>query len=281
MQQTVQPYYTISASVLLWNAGSALLSTNKDIRFNILLDTQPAQVPELLSLLNTSGREFLFSLPANTAKDAGALKALLPACYLLTSMHLYAAGDAPFVPVIAEQSGEPLQTGLLQNYFTEQGIATLVTPIFNYQETGVQNAESGSFIVYDTTAPIDVFEPIHLLPVIIAFNPAPVELISWNQLITRLQPGITTGTDAILSFERKKYEAEMIRWENRALLYRHFLQLSKQVQEQEYYEVINWYNHEYEILPLWYKQFGHIIKVLMGKRSFRSLFSDNVKKYKD
>ena len=73
----------------------------------------------------------------------------------------------------------------------------------------------------------------------------------------------------------------MIRWENRALLYRHFLQLSKQVQEQEYYEVIDWYNHEYEILPLWYKQFGHIIKVLMGKRSFRSLFSDNVKKYKD
>jgi len=281
MQQTVQPYYTISASVLLWNAGSPLLSTNKDIRFNILLDIQPAQVPGLLSLLNTSGREFLFSLPANTAKDAGALKALLPACYMLTSMHLYAAGDAPFVPVIAEQSGEPLQTGLLQNYFTEQGIAMLAIPVFNYQEPGAQNAGSGSFIVYDTTAPIDVFEPIDLLPVIIAFNPAPVELTSWNQLVTRLQPGITTGTDAILSFERKKYEAEMIRWENRSLLYRHFLQLSKQVQEQEYYEVINWYNHEYEILPLWYKQFGHIIKVLMGKRSFRSLFSDNVKKYKD
>jgi len=281
MQQTVQPYYTISASVLLWNAGSPLLSTNKDIGFNILLDIQPARVPELLSLLNTVGREFLFSLPASTAKNAVALKALLPACYLLTSMHLYAAGDAPFVPVIAEQSSEPLQTGLLQNYFTEQGIAMLAIPVFSYQEPGAQNAGSGSFIVYDTTAPTDVFEPFHLLPVIIAFNPAPVELTSWNQLVTRLQPGITTGTDAILSFERKKYEAEMIRWENRTLLYRHFLQLSKQVQEQEYYEVINWYNHEYEILPLWYKQFGHIIKVLMGKRSFRSLFSDNVKKYKD
>ena len=129
MQQTVQPYYTISASVLLWNAGSSLLSTNKDIGFNILLDIQPARVPELLSLLNTVGREFLFSLPASTAKNAVALKALLPACYLLTSMHLYAAGDAPFVPVIAEQSGEPLQTGLLQNYFAEQGITALTIPI--------------------------------------------------------------------------------------------------------------------------------------------------------
>lgn len=42
-----------------------------------------------------------------------------------------------------------------------------------------------------------------------------------------------------------------------------------------------YYRQEYEILPGWYKRFGHIIKVLMGKRSFRSLFNDNVKKYKD
>jgi len=43
----------------------------------------------------------------------------------------------------------------------------------------------------------------------------------------------------------------------------------------------HYYDKEYEILPLWYKQLGHIIKVIMGKRSFRSLFNDNVKKYKD
>lgn len=42
----------------------------------------------------------------------------------------------------------------------------------------------------------------------------------------------------------------------------------------------NYYNNEYEILPLWYKQAGHIIKVLMGKRSFKSLFKNSVKKYK-
>lgn len=43
----------------------------------------------------------------------------------------------------------------------------------------------------------------------------------------------------------------------------------------------NYYNSEYEVLPLWYKRLGHIIKVLIGKRSFRSLFSDKVKKYRD
>jgi hypothetical protein len=41
------------------------------------------------------------------------------------------------------------------------------------------------------------------------------------------------------------------------------------------------YKNEYEILPLWYKRLGHLIKVLMGKRTFKSLFDDNVKKYKD
>jgi len=45
-------------------------------------------------------------------------------------------------------------------------------------------------------------------------------------------------------------------------------------------ELISFYKDEYEILPKWYKRFGHIIKVLNGKRTFKSLFNDNVKKYK-
>jgi hypothetical protein len=49
----------------------------------------------------------------------------------------------------------------------------------------------------------------------------------------------------------------------------------------DYENLFKWYHNEYEILPLWYKRIGHIIKVIMGKRSFRSLFSDDVKKYKN
>jgi hypothetical protein len=49
----------------------------------------------------------------------------------------------------------------------------------------------------------------------------------------------------------------------------------------DYENLFKWYHNEYEILPLWYKRFGHVLKVLMGKRSFRSLFSDDVKKYKN
>lgn len=40
-------------------------------------------------------------------------------------------------------------------------------------------------------------------------------------------------------------------------------------------QIRKFYHHEYEVLPVWYKRFGHIIKVLMGKRKFRSLFKDD------
>lgn len=37
-------------------------------------------------------------------------------------------------------------------------------------------------------------------------------------------------------------------------------------------EIQEWYNKEYEVLPIWYKRFGHIIKVFQGQRSVKSLF---------
>lgn len=51
--------------------------------------------------------------------------------------------------------------------------------------------------------------------------------------------------------------------------------------QDEAIKINQFYHNEYEILPLWYKKLGHIIKVLMGKRTFHSLFDNNVKKYKN
>jgi len=45
---------------------------------------------------------------------------------------------------------------------------------------------------------------------------------------------------------------------------------------QNFTETKNWYYKEYEVLPLWFKRLGHIVKVFQGKRKFRSLFSNNV-----
>lgn len=40
-------------------------------------------------------------------------------------------------------------------------------------------------------------------------------------------------------------------------------------------EIKDWYHKEYEVLPLWYKRFGHILKVMRKDRSLKSLFSKN------
>jgi hypothetical protein len=53
------------------------------------------------------------------------------------------------------------------------------------------------------------------------------------------------------------------------------------LQKKQTADNVEWYHNEYEILPTWYKRIGHVIKVMMGKRTFRSLFSDKIKKYND
>jgi len=40
--------------------------------------------------------------------------------------------------------------------------------------------------------------------------------------------------------------------------------------EKEMEKIIEFYHSEYEVLPLWYKRFGHMIKLLTGKRKVRS-----------
>lgn len=45
--------------------------------------------------------------------------------------------------------------------------------------------------------------------------------------------------------------------------------------EKEMEKIIEFYHKEYEVLPLWYKRFGHMIKLVTGKRKIRS--TDNQK----
>ena len=119
---------------------------------------------------------------------------------------------------------------------------------------------------------------------IIAFDEGITDLTKISRYINSIEEKIfNLDVNNILKFYIEKDEllTEENLWEKRALLYKDFLLLSKEIQEKEYHEVLDWYHNQYEILPLWYKRLGHIIKVIMGKRTFRSLFNDNVKKYKD
>lgn len=95
-------------------------------------------------------------------------------------------------------------------------------------------------------------------------------------------PLLKEGLQEYLSLKRKYLEQQV---ENSVLEERlHNAEITIEVirskYKDDYEQLIKWYHNEYEILPLWYKRFGHIIKVLTGKRTFKSLFFDHVKKYK-
>ena len=86
--------------------------------------------------------------------------------------------------------------------------------------------------------------------------------------------------NAILKFrlDSYAYSLEVIREEAVGHL-REVLRLNNELQRGQYEaeqkrsnQLLTWYHDEYEVLPLWYKRFGHIIKVFTGKRTFKSLF---------
>ncbi|HEY0434266.1 MAG TPA: hypothetical protein VGC95_10365 [Chitinophagaceae bacterium] len=109
-------------------------------------------------------------------------------------------------------------------------------------------------------------------------------------------PGdIAEGFDSQLSLLQNtdSYKAAFALYEQRSALMKCSEELKRMTDKErdhEYYLAVQmeerskgmeWYHREYEVLPLWYKRFGHIIKVITGKRTFRSLFRDDDKKYKD
>ena len=92
--------------------------------------------------------------------------------------------------------------------------------------------------------------------------------------------------------ETREYKLARLLYEKQRLIddYKHDLDLKTEaennsrlnmiIQKELAKENVQWYYNEYEILPGWYKKFGHFVKVLMGKRRARSLFSNNAKKYR-
>jgi len=67
-------------------------------------------------------------------------------------------------------------------------------------------------------------------------------------------------------------ENEMLETINHKLsieLANHQEYLSIALKQKETEDILNFYHQQYEVLPLWYKRFGHIIKIIMGKRTLK------------
>lgn len=56
-----------------------------------------------------------------------------------------------------------------------------------------------------------------------------------------------------------------------------FVEVARSKYKDDYESLFEYYHKEYEVLPVWFKRLGHIIKVLTGHRKFKSLINDEAK----
>jgi len=299
MMIPLKQYFTVSPSLLL-SYGNNTSSMSEMINLNIFLNDPRLLTSVFFTKVSSLKNNYIFSLSNNLVRDNNILKDILPKLYLLSALNLVSKKNEIIIPIFFDlpNKSEIINTDIITSYFRAQGFENVELPFFDYYNTkdGIQNKERCSFFIYPSnsqsnTNHLFLDKPTeqnlsHLT--IIAFEEEISDSGLFDELIHQIinfagNNLISLTLDDLSKYyiEKEVFEEEEKLWKNRVLLYKNFLSLSKRVQQKEYYEVLKWYHNEYENLPLWYKRFGHIVKVLMGKRSFRSLFSDNVKKYKD
>lgn len=144
------------------------------------------------------------------------------------------------------------------------------------------------------------FQPSYLRVVHVGDKPVPLleaYLEAQGLSDVEIHPGRFDGDiwvrnldEATLSALGARIPQQALQAENEALRLRLRVTETELRNQQQYLDALrsdhetrqlqDYYTHEYEILPRWYKRLGQVIKVVTGKRTFSSLFRDDVKKYK-
>ena len=301
MAFSLNQYYTIKASMLQGHGNGHNYVLDKKLNLNIYLDAESLLSAGLLARIISIENKCIYSLPSSMLSDNVSLGKYLPPLYLLLSCSAWLKAKEKIMPVISDDrnSSGPIDTTVLTTFFYDQGIEKIAFPFFEadannsrqtadactyiFCSTGFEKNLTTIFSINDPQNNADIFTPT-----IISFEEKMTGMKKFGELTgkiilfqkNQMEPAVWRAL--LECYEESRFlKVELGLWEKRALLYHDFLTLSKSVQEREYFDVLNWYHAEYESLPLWYKRVGHIIKVLKGKRTFRSLFSDNVKKHKN
>ncbi|HEY2720893.1 MAG TPA: hypothetical protein VGI82_04170 [Chitinophagaceae bacterium] len=281
-----QAYYNILAETFIeeMNQGRDRLT---DIYLNINLNDVQILNEGLFNSLCSRRMLFLFTLSSSILADLG--KEQLSWLYCITSLDTYLTNEGARIILLRDRDEHSTirETRRLDDFFLAQGSKVSLFHFTSFTTADMETQE------YDNVSilPANFFEQRKLQEQfyktvlharkkkLIIGNIDFDELPKTNDIVDE----ILKETDDILQLislnEDNKYERHLMN--QRADLYLSFLTISKNIREKEYFELLDWYNHEYEILPTWYKRIGHVIKVIMGKRTFRSLFNDNVKKRKD
>lgn len=282
----LKPYYTINPSLIFQQNRDNLYFRNT--KLNILLSKETDFTPHLFSSLNSLKNEYIISISRSILENERQFAPLLPKIYLLSALNKSLRGQK-IIPIFADvHKKESLNILMLQTYLNQHGLQDVKFPIFECMVNNVQTIDHCSLLVMQkpSTELLNCFfeNEAYATTIIIAFKNEMDDFSISSEMDEQIDV-VERNRNFKIDFskfyiEKEEFDVEKKLWKKRVLLYQDFLSLSKTIQEKEYYEVVDWYNREYEVLPIWYKRIGHVVKVLTGKRTFRSLFSGKLKKYK-
>ena len=270
-------FLTIPYSLLNQVTG---INKNKDWGINFLIDDPSFSIANIIDGSKKLKADFIFSISEELLIEPD-VKSLFPKLYALFTVSAYAGSsqvDVPFFSVNRTKAYEDVLNQLV-SFFKEQGeYLQIIQPVPTAQTRGkvlfLDPLQLGALGAAQLTSyEGENIEQVIFLPHSYAEKNSkivwPLEVSAGNKPLYLLLNKVSLARKLALSKHREDL------WQKRAQLYLSFLTLSKEIGQSEYYGVKEWYHKEYEVLPLWYKQFGHIIKVLSGKRSFKSLFNKN------
>jgi hypothetical protein len=260
------------------------IQTEKETGINILLDANEIDMPAMLNRISQFNHNYIYSLSAKALGNCN-MDILLPQLYILFTLSACFRRANNNIPVFSPTPGK--HTSILQvikDYFMRQGEQDIAFTLFETDKTQVQKntlfLSTGQLIAFDAHQ-LAQYSGQQISQVILGVNNSAdlAKTIASVKTLSNENRYIKTlfETAAIKNNEHWLLHQTQL-WQNRAQLYLSFIALGKEVGEKEYYDIKQWYHQEYETLPLWFKRLGHVVKVLMGKRTFKSLFSDHVKR---
>lgn len=288
MEFELKKYYTIEARLFNGFDDSQDFVFDKSIHLNILLNDGSCFSPNLFKIIGTLPNSFMLSLYSKNLSDEK-LKLILPKLFILSCLNpsLFADQNTITIAIINNslQNEDAINTAQISNYFNGQGNYNIFFPTFNIDKTnnGIQIVGNNILMFDNTPLPLNLSMELNFSTNIIIHFFEKINSVKdfakkIDEISLKMLPKIISPQSLEDYFINKKLvDLEINLWKQRVELYQSFLVLSKTVQEKEYYDVLNWYHKEYEALPTWYKRVGHLIKVVLGKRSFKSLFTKTTK----
>lgn len=269
----------IYISVPCSTIGNIQTSGNvQETGINIVIDTIEPDMAFLLNFVRTVNFQFIISISDTVINDNN-INDLLPGLYTLFTLSAGFGSSQNVLPVLVAAGNLLKNLEIVKDYFALQG-ETVTFPAIDPVTISIKDT-----ILFTNTTQLAALDEVQLLEYstrqpdqVILLTNTPVQ---WSEELARVKAlkeqnryvnAFLNGTALKNSHQVSLYQSAL--WQKRASLYLSFIALSKKVGEQEYYDIRNWYHNEYEVLPLWFKRLGHIVKVMTGKKSFKSLFPD-------